>query len=606
MKLFSKGLLLFCLISISFAGKTQQALAIDSIKQGLAEAKTIEEKIFWLDNLARTMMNVNPAEADQYGLQLITLAEESRNRKLMIKAYLASGIRCAFFRGQKVFANRAIGYYEKALSIARQEGLEQETGACLILLSDIYLSIPDRDAAFTYITEAASRISNTKNDSLKVEVNIGAGKVHEAGNNKKEALRNYFDALLIAEEIKETKETKSRKAELKRNCYLRLSGFYSRIKEYEKAIDYYTFAYREMDNMNDKRVPYQRCIDINALGNLYAAKKSYDIAISYYERSIAMADSLSFSNLKVPGYISLLNQYLRMEPKKALEYMNSSRGQALLAFLNKFGMSAAVYQTYAVIYTQVNQFDSARIYFDKAIPLFEQKMTENNSVVVYMQAAEFHKKAGEIDKALALYARSKDIGERNGLLEIVQDASKQMDTLYGMKGDYRTARQFHEIYYTYKDSIDKLNKANELDKLAAKDEEDRQVRLKKEEEERKRQRNNIQYTAITLGIVVLFVALVVLGMFKVSGGFIKAIGFFVFLMLFEFIFLVFKKNIYSITHGEPWKDLAFMIALAALLVPLHHWIEHKVLHYLTSHNRLTAAGQHLKTKFFKRTRANGG
>jgi len=109
-----------------------------------------------------------------------------------------------------------------------------------------------------------------------------------------------------------------------------------------------------------------------------------------------------------------------------------------------------------------------------------------------------------------------------------------------------------------------------------------------------------------IGIVVLFITLVILGMFKVSAGFIRAMGFFVFLLLFEFIFLVFKKNIYSITHGEPLKDLLFMIALAALLVPLHHWLEHKVLHYLTSHNRLTAVGHHFKTKILGRSKKTGG
>ncbi len=108
--------------------------------------------------------------------------------------------------------------------------------------------------------------------------------------------------------------------------------------------------------------------------------------------------------------------------------------------------------------------------------------------------------------------------------------------------------------------------------------------------------------AIIFSIVALFITLAVLGMFKVSASLIKAISFFVFLMLFEFIFLVFKKNIYSITPGEPWKDLAFMIALIVMLVPLHHWLEHKVLHYLTSHNRLTAAGHHIKRKLFSRTK----
>jgi cation transport ATPase len=161
---------------------------------------------------------------------------------------------------------------------------------------------------------------------------------------------------------------------------------------------------------------------------------------------------------------------------------------------------------------------------------------------------------------------------------------------------------YNGIYYQYKDSIEKEKKVQELSQEEAEAEQLRTERLEKEQEEIKRRNNNIQYVGITLGIVLLFLALVILGMFKVSTGLIKAIGFFVFLMLFEFIFLIFKKKIYSITHGEPWKDLLFMIALAALLVPLHHWLEHRVLHYLTSHNRLTSAGQHIRKKLFRRTK----
>ncbi len=110
--------------------------------------------------------------------------------------------------------------------------------------------------------------------------------------------------------------------------------------------------------------------------------------------------------------------------------------------------------------------------------------------------------------------------------------------------------------------------------------------------------------AITIGIVALFVMLVVLGMFKVSANTIRLIGFFAFLMFFEFIFLIFKKNIYGFTHGEPWKDLSFMIALAALLVPLHHWLEHRVIKYLTSHNRLTASRKNLISRVFVRKKAH--
>jgi uncharacterized membrane protein len=164
------------------------------------------------------------------------------------------------------------------------------------------------------------------------------------------------------------------------------------------------------------------------------------------------------------------------------------------------------------------------------------------------------------------------------------------------------ASLYSGIYYRYKDSIEKLNKEKEIAQEVASDEKQRNDRMAREKEEDRKKRYSIQYLAITIGIAAFFVMLVMMGMFKVSEGTIKAIGFFVFIMLFEFIFLLFKKRIAGITGGEPWKDLLFMIGLAALLLPVHHWLEHNVIRYLTSHNRLTQAGHHIKNKLFKRNK----
>ncbi len=593
-------LLLFLIVS---NGRAQEAAAVDSIKQGLAQAKTATEKAWWMDNLSRTLMNVNQAESEKYGQQLIALAEESRDRKLMIFSYMSNGFRNSYMRGQKSYCEKAIGFFDKALSIARQERMENEIAAAQLQLSEMWLSVPDREKAFKFVSEAFSRISTLADDSLKVEGNITYGNVYLASNEKTLALRHYYTARRLAEELKaDNPALHNRKAMLMRNSYLRLSAFYSRIEDYDKAIDYHTLAYNELDNLNDRRTPYQRCIDINALGNLFSAKKNYELAISYYERSIRMADSLKFSTLKVPGYISLLNQYLRMDqPLKAKNYLESQDGQALQQYLGRLGMGGVINQAFAYIFTDLNQLDSARVHYDRALPYFEQTMSENSRLAFYLDLAHFYKKAGETGKSIDYYQKAKEGGVKNGMLEVTKKAAKQLDSLYAQKGDYKQAGIYNGIYHQYKDSIEKLNKEKELAQVEAADEQLRQERILREKEENERRKNNIQYMAITLGIVLLFVALVVLGMFKVPASLIRAIGFFVFLMLFEFIFLVFKKNIHAITHGEPWKDLAFMIALAALLVPLHHWMEHKVMHYLTSHNRLTAAGHHIKNKIFRRT-----
>ncbi len=599
-------LLLLCTSLTSSLAFSQTPAAIDSMKKGLARANTPGEKVYWYDNLSRTMMNVNPKAADSIGKELILFAEETRDRELMIKAYMSNGLRSSYFKGQKNYLNQSLEYYEAALAIAKQNNMEKYTGAALLQIADVCLAIPDKEKSLKYMIEAFSRIATTKEDSLIVESNLLYGKVYLARNEKTLALRHYFTALRIAEDIHASNaDEKRRKTELLRNAYLSLSGFYTNIEDFDKAIDYSTKAFEMLNRLTDKRVPYQRAIDINAIGNLFSAKKNYDVAIRYFERSIALADSLKFESLKVPGYVSLLNQYLRMDqPQKALGYMNSEQGQKLRNYLNTFGMTGVSDQALGFIFTELNQLDSARYHMSLALPYFEKNINESSKMSFYLQMGKLYDKTGDNDKAIEYYVKAKEAAERNGILDIVMIASKHLDGVYERKGDFKMAALYGGQYYKFKDSSDRLNKEKELAQVEAEDEQERQERILKEERESKRRKNNIQYLSIIIGIIILFITLIILGMFKVSAGVIKAIGFFVFLLLFEFIFLIFKKNIYSFTHGEPWKDLAFMIALAALLVPLHHWLEHKVLHYLTSHNRLTSAGHHIKSKLFRKSTNN--
>lgn len=578
-----------CMFSISMYA--QEAAAVDSLRAAMGKAVTLEQKFPLMEELSRVLMNVNPKQADEAGTQLIALAEESRDRKYMFKAYLSNGTRCSYMASQKAYSDKALSFYNKALELARQNRLTEETGIAQQHLAMFYLLIPDKEKAFSYITQASSLTATLSNDSIRAESFNIFGQVYQAKNENILALRSYLNGLRLAEELKNSP--------LIRNCYLYLSDFYADIEDYDKAIDYTTLAYKKLESINEKNVPYQKVIYTNNLGNLFAKKKNYDIAISYFERSIQMADSLKFSTLKIPGYVSLLNQYLRMdEPQKALNYLNSKEGDELKKYLTNFGMSAVIDQAYGVVYTGLGRFDSAGILLEKARPMFENGGNEYNKVGFIAQLATYYNKSGNYKMAISHYLQVKDISERNGWLENVEKAAKYLDTLYSKTGNLQESGKYNALYYQYKDSIKTLKRENEMRKEEADDEQQRLVKSQKEAEEIKKRRNNIQYLAIVIGIISLFVSMVILGMFKVSAGVIRAVGFFVFLMFFEFIFLIFKKNIYSITQGEPWKDLAFMIALAAILVPLHHWLEHKVLHYLTSHNRLTLAGYHIRRKIF--------
>jgi hypothetical protein len=102
-------------------------------------------------------------------------------------------------------------------------------------------------------------------------------------------------------------------------------------------------------------------------------------------------------------------------------------------------------------------------------------------------------------------------------------------------------------------------------------------------------RHNIQYMAILLLIGASFLLLLLLGSFKVPRWAITEMGFFSFIFLFEFIILLIDGWLHHATHGEPWKILAVKIVLIGALSPLHHWLQHRVVHYLHTHQLLDAS-----------------
>ncbi|MFN8289159.1 MAG: tetratricopeptide repeat protein [Chitinophagaceae bacterium] len=566
--------------------------AIDTLNRRLSKATTPGERVRILGDLSKVYINENFRASDSLGRMMIEAAELSRDRELMAEALLVNGERNSYFASRKENFDQAVTYYNKALELAKTNKLDRQIARSYLALSSVYRALPDADKAFGYVNQALSYVTILNDDSLKTLSFIELGSVYGLKREKLLSLRNYLSALRIAEDMKDI--------QLERACYTALIGFYTSIDDYDKAIDYAVKAMDMLDQLKEKGNQYNKPVALNMIGTLYSQKEDYEMANYYFQKSLKMADSLRYDPLKIPAYMGMLNNYLNAgKPAEALEYLNNNA--QLREFGARFGLGYQIDYAYGYIYTDMGKFDSAKARYNRAAPFFETGTTEANKYSFYYQEGRMQKLSGNNKEAIGKFQKASGIAFQIGDPERIKLVAKELDTLYQNIGDYRSSKQYASMYYVYKDSIDKLGKEKDLLQAEASDEQQRQIRKQKEEEDILRRKNNIQYSAITIGIAALLVVMVVLGMFKVSAGFIKAVGFFTFLMLFEFIFLVFKKNIHSITHGEPWKDLAFMIGLAALLVPLHHWVEHRVLHYLTSHNRLTRAGHHIKSKLFGRT-----
>lgn len=250
-------ILLFAFIATT---ASPQTFIIDSFKRELAKAQTSEQKIDLLGYLCRTLMNSNLPEADKYGLQMIEVAEMSRDRKLMVKALLTNGERYSYLAGRKDNLDKAINYYTQGLELARKNKLDQQMISAYLLLSEVSRYMPDVEKALNYCNQAYAHIGLVKNDSLATRVHLEYGSVYLSKNEKILALKNLMTAIRMAEDLKNN--------QLIRAAYTKLSGFYASIEDYDKAIDYLVKAYEQLNLIKTGQTVYARVQDLTRIGDM--------------------------------------------------------------------------------------------------------------------------------------------------------------------------------------------------------------------------------------------------------------------------------------------------------------------------------------------------
>ena len=543
---------------------------MDSLKAGLTNAKTPADKIQFL--LSLSMSCLDTSQAESYNTQAVEIAEMSRDRRLMARTYLMKGRRYLNNTALTENLDKALADLRRAEEIARVNNLE-------FLLEESYRGQSvawhgkgDDQRAIAFANQALSMAGNTENDTLKVYAYLGMGEQYLNMDEKLLSFRNFLEALSIAES--------SGNESLARDVYGYLRRFYASIHDYGKAIDYgmkeYAFDRKAWDVF--RMIP-----DEYELGDLFAKKQQRDLALRMYESAIALADTIHYDLLKIDPYFRIFNMYFQnKEYVKGLNYLKER--QEVIGTLQVMGYSSYIDQVYAMSFSQQGNFDSAGYYFRRAEPDMERNGSPAARYEFYSAEGDDYVRRKNYARAVDYYKKAFDIGESVKDMNAQQTSAGLLDSVYGLIGDYRSARYYNIRYHGLKDSLREMSRDADLLKLEVESDNQRRERLAKEEEARVERRHNVQYLGFTIGLVVLFILLVMLGWFAVPAGFIRALGFVSFIFLFEFIILLADKTIAHWTHEEPWKVLVIKIGLAAILVPMHHWLEHKVIHYL-SHRR---------------------
>jgi len=312
------------------------------------------------------------------------------------------------------------------------------------------------------------------------------------------------------------------------------------IQNFKKALSYLQGTTTLATDLITKRIV------LTNLGIWFTKKQQYDSALNYLQRAMELWVLLSKDSRLSPGLF-----YGRI-------------GDAYLG-LGQYKLAYACYQT---------NLDYAKRFNSK-------RMLRG----AYFFLGKYHRKTGNKDSALAYFQLALSFDESViGPDQLIEPALTLYQIFKG-KGNDREALKYLELYHSAKQKADSLQEGQHVEALSF-DEDQRQQTVAAEKAKRAEERKrNLQYVAIALGLVTLMVFFLLFShTIMANPKLIRFLGVVALLIVFEFINLFIHPFLAHTTNDSPFLMLLAMVCIAALLVPLHHRLQHWITHKLVEKN----------------------
>jgi len=443
---------------------------------------------------------------------------------------------------------------------------------CKIALAKGYLLIFKMEQARDFSYQALTTAIQLKDQNMTAKTHLVVGDIQQKMNNNVEAIRNFLDALTIAESVQDVT--------LKMDCYNNLSKFYNLIKAYDKSIQY---KLKELDiaentmNPDSLRIMSLKCdLEVIAFNNRTLNEKQLYKIIDF-------AKINNLPKLKRNGIVIFRSHLIKQNDFAQLFKLFHDKYPEELEHI-KINDTTTYYRLEAFFREYEGEIDSAMKYYQMASIRIDQSNDKLRRTSFYLRYGDFLQRREFSDKANEQFLKAFTVASSLPYYEFMLDATDKLKKNYLSQEDYLNAYKYSQINRNIADSLSNMVQKEELQLIEIENEEVlRDQRIEKTKEEIRR-RNNIQYTAITIIIASAFLLLLILGGFKVSPTMIQMVGFVCFIFFFEFLILLFDTWIHHLTHGEPWKILGIKILLMCGLLPLHHMIEKRIIHYLIHNN----------------------
>ena len=355
-------------------------------------------------------------------------------------------------------------------------------------------------------------------------------------------------------------------------AFMNLGNYFSLTSDFKQALE---IQFKALNFAEKSKNIYSIWLANKELGVSFKQLKNYPEALKYLLRSRELVSQAakryppSFNRT----YTHIAEIYLGLgQTDSALRYIQLTN--ELTPKEDAYGYARMLY-IFAKVYQAKGDADLAENYYKKCIAFSDAE----NIALPYVNAATdyaqylLNTKQNNLSKQYALAGFNRAMQSKNKLGVI--NASALLRKAYYAIGQKDSSYYYADIKDAYRDSVFNEQQVNQIQNIAFA----QQIKEKEDEarlaEEAQQRNENIQFALIAFGIITFIIIFLLLSRsFITNTKMIEFLGVVALLIVFEFLNLLLHPFLERVTHHSPVLMLLALVCIAALLVPLHHKIEH--------------------------------
>ena len=324
----------------------------------------------------------------------------------------------------------------------------------------------------------------------------------------------------------------------------------------------------------------------HSIGMSYLVTKSYDLSFEYLKKAIAIATKNNYNKFLTVLYNDIGVVYFEAnQPQEGIVY--AQKALHLDSKNNDLARLPISLSTVGENYMAAKSYDIALPFLRRAFQLYK-KNQKNSYTDVYLHndMAEVFLGINQLDSAI--YYVNKGV-TKSTIYNYKNEKLRSYNyllTIYKKTNNQDSLNKYYPLIIVTKDELFNSKKlrsienSNFAEQLRQRDIETEKAKI---ENERK---NNLQYAFIALGIISFLILFLLLSRsIIVKEKWISFFGILGLLIVFEFINLLIHPFLEEVTHHSPILMLLCLVALASLLIPLHHKLEHWIKEKMIEKNK---------------------